>query len=606
MYKEKLIWNRCIHTATVYFFVLLSHSYGQSSNPPVTQLRIHYVDKDSLFNPAPLQLQTSFTARLFCMDYINKLPLLLASKGYPTASVDSTWFEENAVSIALFTGRQYHWMRLMVDSIEKKALDESGFVQKQFSGKLLNIKQLQALEHRILSFYEKSGYPFAEVYLDSIQLEDDRMNALLKSRKGPFYHVDSIRVFGKEKISRNFLYHYLNMTRGSIYNKDRLLQVGKRLSELPYLQELQPNDITLLGSGSILNLYLAPKRSSEVNVLIGLLPGDGITSKFQFTGDVKLNLKNALAGGETILVNWQQLQRNSPRLNIGFQQPYVFNSPFGFDFLFDLFKKDSTFLQINAQVGAQYLLSANQSGKIFVQWQNSYLLANGVDTNQVKASRRLPPNIDVTAVNVGLDYEWIKTNYLFNPRRGNELSVIASTGIKNIKKNNDILALKDPSFNYESLYDSVKARSYQFRIRLFGAHYFPVAKQATVKMALTTGIFSSQHVFRNELFQIGGFKLLRGFDEESIYATQFGVATVEYRYLLALRSYLFGFIDEGWVKYKYQQVNLTNTFMSAGIGMVFETKFGLLNISYAVGKRNDVLFNIRESSKIHFGYINYF
>jgi hypothetical protein len=39
---------------------------------------------------------------------------------------------------------------------------------------------------------------------------------------------------------------------------------------------------------------------------------------------------------------------------------------------------------------------------------------------------------------------------------------------------------------------------------------------------------------------------------------------------------------------------------------LFETKFGLLNLSYAIGKRNDIKFNIREASKIHFGYINYF
>ena len=105
-------------------------------------------------------------------------------------------------------------------------------------------------------------------------------------------------------------------------------------------------------------------------------------------------------------------------------------------FLCDLFKKDSTFLQLNAQLGLQYLLSSYQSGKIFVQWQNSFLLANGVDTNQVIATKTLPPNSDINAANVGLDYEWNKTNYKFNPRRGNEIKITTSIGIKNIKKNN--------------------------------------------------------------------------------------------------------------------------------------------------------------------------
>jgi outer membrane protein assembly factor BamA len=139
-----------------------------------------------------------------------------------------------------------------------------------------------------------------------------------------------------------------------------------------------------------------------------------------------------------------------------------------------------------------------------------------------------------------------------------------------------------------------------------GAHYFTTGKRSTLKAVLNAGIFNSPNVFRNELFQIGGYKLLRGFDEESIYATRYLVSTAEYRYLVGLNSYLFGFVDAGWVKNKYQAVNVANNFISTGIGILFETKLGLLNMSFAIGKRNDVNFNLSQSSKIHFGYINYF
>jgi Omp85 superfamily domain len=336
------------------------------------------------------------------------------------------------------------------------------------------------------------------------------------------------------------------------------------------------------------------------------LPNAAQTNKLQLTADVNLNLKNVLNSGETILFNWQQLQKKSPRLNLGYQQPYIFNSNFGIDFLFDLFKKDSTFLQVNAQLGLQYILSASQSGKFFVQWQNSFLLANGVDTNIIKVTKKLPPNIDVSAVNFGLDYDWVKTDYRLNPRRGNEIKITTSVGIKNIKQNNDIVSIKDPLFNYNSLYDSVKAKSYQFRVKLTAAHYFPLGKQSTFKTAFNAGVFNSPNIFRNELFQIGGYRLLRGFDEESIYATQYAVATAEYRIRVDLNSYFFTFIDGGRVKNKYQNINLNNTFFSTGLGMALETKLGLLNISYAIGKRDDVKFNIRQSQKIHFGYVNYF
>jgi len=588
--------------------ILLSVLNGnaQGTKDPLYQLHIKLVDKDSSFDLQPLKLQTGFANQSLCRSYIEGLTALLSSKGYPTSSVDSIFEKENFTAIHLFLGKQYQWIKLTPDGIEKAAMDETRFKEKDFAGKLLNIQQLLALQEKVLNYYEKNGYPFAEIFLDSIRLDEDKMEALLRARKGPLYHIDSIRVLGKAKISKKFLSHYLGIPDGSLYNKEKLEQVSKRILELPYLQELQPNDITMLGTGSILNLYLAPKRSSQANFLIGFLPSATASGKLQLTADVNLDLKNALNNGETILFKWQQLQPKSPRLNLGFQQPYIFNSSFGFDFLFDLFKKDSTFLQVNALAGLQYLLSANQSGKVFVQWQNSFLLGTGVDTNQVKATKKLPPNIDVTAVNVGLDYDWNKTDYRLNPRSGNEIKATAAVGIKNIKKNNEILGLKDPTFDYASLYDSVKARSYQFRVKLGAAHFFPVGKQATVKTAINGGLFISPSTFRNELFQIGGYKLLRGFSEESIYATQYAVLTAEYRYRLALNSYMFGFIDGGWVKNKYQSVNLNNNFIGAGLGLAFETKFGLLNISYAAGKRNDVKLNLREASKIHFGYVNYF
>lgn len=579
---------------------------AQVSATTAWQLYIRLVDKDSSFDLQPLKLQTGFTDRILCNAYVQTLPSLLSSKGYPTASVDSIFEKDNSATIHLFLGKQYKWIKLTPEGIEKAAMDESRFREKDYTGKLLNIQQLLTLQQRILDYYEKNGYPFAEIFLDSIRLNEDKMEALLRSRKGPLYHIDSIRVFGKAKISKKFLQHYLGILNGSPYNKEKLQQVSKKMLELPYLEELQQSDVTMLGTGSILNLYLAPKRSSQANFLIGFLPSAGQTGKLQLTADVNLNLKNALNSGETILFNWQQLQAKSPRLNLGYVQPYIFNSNFGIDFMFDLFKKDSSFLQINALLGLQYLLSTTQSGKIFVQWQNSFLLGTGVDTNQVKATKQLPPNIDVTAVNIGLDYDWNKTDYRLNPRKGNEIKVTAAVGIKNIKKNNEILNIKDPLFNYASLYDSVKARAYQFRVKLSAAHYFPVGKQATVKTAFNSGVFISPNIFKNELFQIGGYKLLRGFSEESIYATQYAVLTAEYRYRLALNSFMFAFTDGGWVRNKYQSVNVKNNFIGAGLGLAFETKFGLLNISYAAGKRDDVKLNLRTASKIHFGYVNYF
>lgn len=567
---------------------------------------VHPIGKDSSFATPSLGLQTGFNTEAEATTYINKIPSLLASKGYPVASVDSFWQHADTFHIALYTGQRFSWVLLSTNNIDKQALDAAGFAQKNFSSKTLNMQQLQSLQERLLRFYETKGYPFAAVFLDSIQIEEGNMKAVLKADRGVLYHIDSIRMYGKVKLDKGFLQKYLRIPNGSIYNKTTLQEVDKRLLELPFLTSVQPSDLTMLGSGAILNLYAQPKKSSQVNFLIGFLPASSENSKLQITGDVNLDLKNMFGGAEEILLRWQQLQPKSPRLNLGFTKPYIFRSPFGVNFLFDLFKKDSNFLQVNTQAGIQYNLSANQNGRLFLQWQNNTLLSGAVDTNLIRLQKELPPNIDVSALNVGINYELNATNYRFNPRKGNEIHLLTLVGVKNIRQNSDIIGIKDPNFDYASLYDSVQSKNYQVRIKTTASHFFAISKASTIKATLNGGYYNSPQIFRNDLFQIGGYKLLRGFNEESIYATRYAVFSAEYRYLVGLNSYLFAFTDVGMVKNSYQTVNANNQFLGVGLGILFETKAGLLNISYALGKRDDVKFNIREASKLHFGYINYF
>jgi outer membrane protein assembly factor BamA len=567
-------------------------------------LVVHY--KDSIITAQPVMLKTSFANLQMLYEYVNGLPKMLAVKGFATASVDSLWQMEDTMHINLYWGTKYNWVKLRTTGIDKNILEKSGYLAKNFVDKPLNFADVDALKEKLISIYENEGYPFATVYLDSISIDEDKIEALLTVNKVLLYRIDSIKNFGKLKLNSKFLQRYIGISNGSIYSSDKLKDVDRKMLELPFAETLQGSYLNMLGSGATLNLNVNNKKSSEASAIFGFLPDANSTGKFQLTGDVNFDLKNVFGAGEGLLFKYQSLQPKSPRLNIGFDKPYIFQSPFGLGFLFELFKKDSSFLQVNAQLGLQLNLSNYQSGKVLVQWQNTNLLQGGIDTAAIIQSKKLPNIIDVKSTNAGIFYEYRKTNYRFNPLRGNELSITVLAGIKNIKQNSDILALKTPGFNYASLYDSVKLRSYQLRIKLVAAHYFQLSKSSTFKAVLNAGIYSSPTIFRNEVFQIGGYKLLRGFDEESIYATQYGVVSAEYRSLISLNSYLFGFIDVGTTKTKYQNTNANNFFTGAGLGIVYETKAGLLNLSLALGKRNDLPFNIRTASKIHFGYINYF
>lgn len=574
-------------------------------------LKIVPVDRDSVFIAKTLGLQQDFPGRIACVEYVNNLTATLLQKGYPAASVDSAWFDSAGAVIHLYIGDVYKLILINPGNTSKKELEQAGWSERSVLNRPLDAARMQQLKESLLAWYEENGYPFAKIQFDSLQFNNEQVTATLKTDKGPRYKIDSIRIFGTARINNIFLQRYLDIKEGSYYQKSKLQNISKRLLELPYITQQQPWDMTMLGTGSVLNLYLLPKKSSQINVLVGFLPAnqtsnnsyDQVRTKLLFTGEATINLKNALGNGELIGLDWQQLQQKSPKLNLQYQQPYLFGSPFGITTSFDLYKKDSSYLNLNFLAGVQYALSVNRTGKLFIQVLGTNLL--NVDTLLLKATRKLPNAIDVSSFNVGVDYTINKTNYRLNPRRGYEWQVVATTGTRSIKRNTVIAKLADPDFLYSSLYDTIKLKTYQFSVKTTLAKYFPLGRQSTLKTAFSGGWLQSPNIFRNELFQIGGYKLMRGFDEESIFASGYAVTTAEYRYLVGLNSYFFVFAEEGWAQNKSVSVKTNNTFLGVGLGMAFETRAGVFNISYANGKRNDLKFDLRQS-KIHIGYLNYF
>ena len=567
------------------------------------------IDRELSFLSGTVGLQTDFTSRAACTAYINKLPGYLQSKGYVTASIDSLQYDSLAAHMVLFLGEAYQWVQLDTRLVDPLVLEGVGWKAKMFTGKPIDFGEVRTWQERMLDYLEKNGHPFARVDLEILQIDSGKVSALLKIDKGPLYKIDSIRVYGNVHISNNYLQRYLDIHNRSTYNKEKLLRISKKIRELVWVEEEKPSDLTKLGTGSVLNLYLRSRRSSQVNVLIGFLPNnDQLSSKkILLTGEATVNLKNALGNGETIGLNWQQLQVKSPRLDFLYQHPFIFNSPLGLDFSFDMFRKDSTFLNVNFQLGARYVLNTSQAGQLFIQRVQT--IVNGVNTAFILQNHRLPDEADIGTTNLGVEYEFNNTDYRYNPRKGNEFRLITSVGTKKIKKNNEILELKDPgnpSFDFGTLYDTVRLKTYQLRVKASAVHYFPLGGQrSTVKTALNAGLLQSGNVFRNELFQLGGYKLLRGFDEESQYLSQFAIATLEYHYLVGRNSYFYVLADGGWGKNKSQNNKINYSYFGTGLGLAFETKAGIFNLAWAVGKRNDTDFNLRQS-KIHFGFINYF
>lgn len=587
---------------------MLSTAVGASAQQKYV-LELNRVDKGSAEEEDIIGRKKEFSDKQDCEGYLQKqfLPLLY-KKGYLAASIDSLFLGEQIGAAWIFLGPSYQWGEIQVDSsiLLISKFKEQGLIQN--SRTPLDIESVVALKENLLSALEENGYPFASVKLDSSYFMGTALCARLTAELGPLYHVDSIAVQGKIRIKKQYLQRYLGVGSGEVYQRSRLNAVSGRLASLDFLKETRPWDMQLLGTGSLLNLYLEPKQNNRFNLLAGLMPSNQqVGGKLLLTGEAELDLKNTFGGAENLSLSWQQLQVQSPRLLIGFQKPYIFNSYAGIDFKFNLLKKDSSFLTLNTIIGLSYEVTPRQRAKILFHQFSSNLI--DVDTNRVRQTKKLPAYLDVSTSAIGAEMNYSATDFKFNPTKGLELLFRMTGGIRRISKNNAIVQMKSDGqggfFNYASLYDTVKSASSQFKLNGKADLFHKLGRQSTLKTGIQGGWINGRKLFLNELFQVGGIKSLRGFDEESLFTSVYVIATIEYRYLIGQNSYLFSFIDGAYIGQRGVQQNVQGIFAGTGLGLSFETKSGIFSLAYAAGKRAGLPVNFRES-KIHFGFVSLF
>ena len=572
-------------------------------------LELTRVDKGSAEEEDIIGRKMEFSGKQACEEYVQKQFLAkLQKKGYLAASIDSVTIGEFGGAAWVFLGAAYQWGEIKIDStlLLVSTYDEPELFQ--MIGTPLSIESLVDLKEKLLIKLEEHGYPFASVKLDSTYFKEAKLFARLTAELGPRYRIDSISVEGKLRISKTYLQRYLGVGGGEFYQRSKLGQVSSRLASLDFLKETRPWDMQLLGTGSALNLYLEPKKNNRFNLLAGLMPSNQqLGGKLLLTGEAELDLKNTFGGAEHLFLSWQQLQVQSPRLQIGFQKPYLFNTNAGIDFAFNLLKKDSSFLTLNTTIGLSYEVNSRQRVKILFSQFSSNLI--DVDTNRVRQTKKLPAYLDVRTSAIGAEINYGGTDFKFNPTKGLDLILRMTGGIRKLSKNNAITQMKSDGFgnlfDYASLYDTVKSASSQFKLNGRADLFHKLGSQATLRTGVQVGWVNGKKLFLNEVYQLGGIKTLRGFDEESIFSSEYLIATLEYRYLIGQNSYLFSFVDGAYIGQRGVSENLNGMLLGAGLGLSFETRSGIFTLAYAVGKKTDLPLNFKES-KIHFGFVSLF
>jgi len=516
--------------------------------------------------------------------------------GHLAASIDSFIFEKKEHQLFISKGKEITWAQLRKGNFSEENAEAIDFAPSMLENKTFNLKQLNKLFEKTIRFYENRGYPFVSIQLKEVKfIEQNRISAELFLEKNTLYKIDSIKVVGNSQISKSYLFNYLGLYEGDLYQENKVSAIEDRIREIPFISMTAKPEVQFFEEGVKIVLRLDQKKASRFDGVIGLLTNEN-TGKIELTGDVDLNLTNGIKRGETFGLNWRKLKGNSQDLKVAVIYPYLFKTPFGIDLDFKLFKRDTTFIDLETKVGINYLLERGDYISLFIENKSSSLLSrdNFADALQI------PDLGDVQINSFGVAYLGNKTNYKYNPTKGLLVNLNFSAGRKELKKIR-VLEQRKPE-----LYDSIQLKTNQFKGGILLEYYIPLAQRSTIKLANRSASIYSERLYVNELMRIGGLRTLRGFDEESIRASAYSIFTLEYRFLLDQNSFFSVFSDYGLYENNTTGTKYVNdTPIGIGAGISFETKAGIFTFNYAVGSQFGNPINVR-AAKIHFGFINFF
>jgi translocation and assembly module TamA len=314
--------------------------------------------------------------------------------GFSTDSAD-----EN-ITVTLEAGPKFAWKHLELDSNARWILD-------RIKTKPLSESSPMQWVEDILSYYQDNGLPFATVSFDSIVLEGGDLSARVTIDPGPFIHIDSIAVKGYDKLKRPFFRYQLGVYPGQLYSETKIKKMSKRIDRVEHLNFARDPQVLFSEEKTILYIYTEEEKNNAFSGIAGLnsLPEGGVT----ITGEVDVRLLNSIKQGEDFEVRWRRPGEEMQMLDVTLTVPYPFHLPLAVDGEIHFLRQDSSFFNLQSDLGVQFLMSENTRLRLFYESRSSSVLSQNLGIAGVGGFR---------SQFLRLGFSWNSTDHFILPTKG--------------------------------------------------------------------------------------------------------------------------------------------------------------------------------------------
>jgi len=462
-------------------------------------------------------------------------------------------------------GPKYESIRLYADKTLFEFLELEGIKNlKSNPYYLIEFAKLESLLNSLTKFLSAKSYPFASVTLKAIiPIGKSELRADLVVETKQARQLQSVKIKGYEKFPRSFIKHFLNIKTNTLFDLKAIQSKTKALDQLPFSKQIRPAEVLFTKDTTRVYLYLEKIKSNRFDGFLGF-GSDENSGDLQLNGYLNLNLTNNLNFGESFRVNYRSDENDLKTFETQLTLPYLFKTPIGSEFEFNIIKKDSTFTTSEQAANVFYQLSPKQ--KVFLgirsTQSNALVTENTTDILDYQTS----------TYEVKYTYQHLTTQNPLSPlTTALEFRLSKANRKTTDTQTNQILYLLKAS----KLFSLNQKNSFYLRIQ-------------------AQGIDSDSYLL-NELIRFGGINSIRGFEENSINATNLGVMASEYRYQLSPTLYIHSIIDAAYFDTPLQSNQKLYGF---GFGFGLLTESGLLKFNLANGQTENQNFRFSDS-KIH-------
>ncbi len=495
---------------------------------------------------------SSFTAQLYQLGYIEAQVLEIST-------------DRPSVVATIALGPKYERILLYADNELFSFLElesRNDLENKTYYG--VDVSDLESILNKLTALLTSKSHPFASVSLKNISpINKTTLRADLVVEKKQPRQLQSVEIKGYEKFPRSFIKQYLGIKTNTPFDLKAIRSKTEALNQLNFTNQLRPAEVLFTQDTTRVYLYLEKTKSNRFDGFLGF-GSDETSGDLEINGYLNLNLVNNLNFGESFRLNYRSDENDLKTFETQLTLPYLFKSPIGSELQLNIIKKDSTFT--TAEQAASLYYQINPKQKVFF----------GIKSSQSNA-------LTTEIINTIEDYRTsaYELRYMYQQRNPQNILVP-------LKRFFEVRLSK-------ATRKTTDTKTNQTVYTLNASNVFSLNLKNSVYVRLNAQGINSESYLQNELLRFGGINAIRGFEENSISATQFGILASEYRYQLSPTLYMHSIIDAAYFKTPIQS---DQKLFGFGFGFGLLTEAGLLKFNLANGKTETQSFKFSDS-KVH-------